>query len=139
RRAVVAVERPAIETVRDEHVLGQGVLDRHDRPVAVEAAEDQMRWRRIRFERRLDDRAVEGLERDALPPQVRRGPPRDAMEVGGKLSARKRRELGHRHRQGLDHVAAELVCRLLLEKKKTVTSIPWAASSSAAANPDWQL
>ena len=39
RRAVVTVERTTIETLGDEHVVCQGVLDRHDRPVAVETAE----------------------------------------------------------------------------------------------------
>ena len=50
RGAVVAVERAAVETVGDQHVLGQGVLDRHDRPVAVETAEDDVRDRRVRVQ-----------------------------------------------------------------------------------------
>jgi hypothetical protein len=42
RRAMVAVERAALEALRDEHVLLRGVVDRDDRPVAVETAEDDM-------------------------------------------------------------------------------------------------
>ncbi len=37
RRAMVAVERAVVETLCDEHAICQRVLDRHDRPVAVEA------------------------------------------------------------------------------------------------------
>ena len=47
RRAMVIVERTPIETLCDEHVLRQGVLDRHDRPVAVETAKDDMGDRRF--------------------------------------------------------------------------------------------
>jgi len=94
RRAVVAVERTAIETVCDQHALRQSVLHRCERTVAVETAEDDMSDRRIRLKRRLDDHPVEGFERDALPAQVGGGPPRHAVKVGGELPAGKRRELG---------------------------------------------
>src|SRR3954470_3908451 len=56
RRAVVAVERPAIEVLRDQHVVRQGVLDRDDRAVAVEADEPEVRDRRAGRERGLDER-----------------------------------------------------------------------------------
>ena len=36
RRAVVAVERLAVELVGQQHVVGERVLERRDRPVAVE-------------------------------------------------------------------------------------------------------
>jgi len=47
RCAMVSVEKGAVETLSNEQILRQGVLDRHDRPVAVETAEDQMRDRRV--------------------------------------------------------------------------------------------
>src|SRR5438093_2495170 len=108
RRAMVTVERTAIETVCDEHVLRQGVLDRHDRPVAVETAKDDVSDRRVRWNRRLDDHAIEGLEGDPLPVQVGGGPPSHAVKVGGELSAGKRRELGQWQGEGFAHGTADL-------------------------------
>src|SRR5438093_1391789 len=112
RRAMVTVERMAIETLCDEHVLRQGVLDRHDRPVAVETAEDDMSDRRARWNRRLDDHAIEGLEGDPLPVQVGGRPPSHAVKVGGELSAGKRRELGQWQGEGFAHGAADLDHRI---------------------------
>jgi len=83
--AMVTVERTAIEMLGHEHVLDQGVRHRHDRPIAVETAEDDVRDPGVRLQR-LDDRAVEGFERDALPVQVGGGPPGYAVKVGGELS-----------------------------------------------------
>src|SRR4051794_106532 len=60
RRAMVAVERTPVEMFCDEHVVCQGVLDRHDGPVAVETFEYEMGDRRVCLKRRLDDPAVEG-------------------------------------------------------------------------------
>jgi len=37
----------AIETLCDEYILRQGVFNRHDRPVAVETAKDDMGDRRF--------------------------------------------------------------------------------------------
>ena len=105
--AVVTVERTAIEMIRDEHIGCQGVLDRHDRPVAVETAEDDVRDGRVGV-KRLDDRAIEGRERDALPAQVGGGPPSHAVKVGGELSAGKRRELDQREVEGVGDGAADL-------------------------------
>ena len=112
RRAMVTVERTAIETLCDEHVLRQGVLDRHERPVAVETAEDDVSDRRVRLKRRLDDHAMEGLERDSLPVQVGGGPPSHAVKVGGELSAGKRRELGQWQGEGFAHGAGDLDHRI---------------------------
>src|SRR5438093_5019196 len=112
RRAMVTVEWTAIETLCDEHVLRQGVLDRHDRPVAVETAEDDVSDRRVRLKRRLDDHAMEGLERDSLPVQVGGGPPSHAVKVGGELSAGKRRELGQWQGEGFAHGAGDLDHRI---------------------------
>ena len=106
RRAMVTVERTAIETLCDEHVLRQGVLDRHDRPVAVETAKDDMSDRRW-LNPRLDGHAIEGLECDSLPVQVDGGPPSHAMKVGGELSARKRR--GADSGRAKDFVKAPLI------------------------------
>jgi hypothetical protein len=39
---MVTAERAAVEALRNEHIIRQGVVDRHDRPVAVEAAEHDM-------------------------------------------------------------------------------------------------
>ena len=75
-RAVVSVERTAIETLCDEYILRQGVLDRHDRAVAVETAKDDMGDRRFWLNRRLDDHAIEGLECDSLPGWWRTSQPR---------------------------------------------------------------
>src|SRR2546427_12102113 len=108
RRAMLTVERTAIETLCDEHVLRQGVLDRHERPVAVETAEDDVSDRRVRLKRRLDDHAMEGLERDSLPVQVGGGPPSHAVKVGGELSAGKRRELGPWQGGGVSQGARDL-------------------------------
>ena len=71
-----------------------------------------MRDRRVRLKRRLDDHAIEGLERDSLPVQVGGGPPGHAVEVGGELSAGKRRELGQWHGEGFGHRAADLDHRI---------------------------
>ena len=109
---MVAVERPTVELFCDEHVVGKGVLDQRDRPVAVEATEGDMGDRRARLNRRLDDHAIEGLERDSLPLQVGGGPAGNAVKVGGELSARKRRERGQRHGEGLGHSAADLDHRI---------------------------
>ncbi len=112
RRAVVAVERTAIETLCDEHVLREGVLDRHDRAVAVETAEDDMSDRGARSNGRLDERSVERLERNSLPPQRGCRPARDAMEVGDELSPGKRREQLERQDEGLRHLSSDLDRRL---------------------------
>ncbi len=50
RRAMVTVEQTAIEALRDEQVPCQGVLNRHDRPVAVETTKDDMSDRRVWLE-----------------------------------------------------------------------------------------
>lgn len=42
---MVGIERTTVETLGDGHVLGQGVLDHHVRPVAVVTSEDHMRDR----------------------------------------------------------------------------------------------
>jgi len=36
---MVTVERAAVEALGNQHIISQGVADRHDRPPAVEAAE----------------------------------------------------------------------------------------------------
>jgi hypothetical protein len=87
RRAMVTVEWMAIETICDEHILREDVLDQHDRPVAVETYKDHMTDRLVGLNRGLDDHVVEGLERDPLPVQVGGGPPRHAVKVGGELLA----------------------------------------------------
>jgi hypothetical protein len=46
------------------------------------------------LDRGLEDRAIQGLERDALPVQIGGRPPGHAVEVGGDFSAGQRRELG---------------------------------------------
>ncbi len=112
RRAMVTVERTTIETLCDEHVFRQGVLGRHDRPVAVETAKDDMSDRRFWLNRRLDDHAIEGLERDSLPVQVGGGPASHAVKVGGELSAGKRREVGQRQGEGFGQGAADLDHRI---------------------------
>jgi len=43
RRAVREVQRLVVETVGEQDVLLQGVLDGHDRPVTVEGAEHYVR------------------------------------------------------------------------------------------------
>ena len=47
RRAVVRVERNTTQALGEQDVLGQDVLDRDHRPVAVETAEDDMSDRRV--------------------------------------------------------------------------------------------
>ena len=91
---MVAVERAAVEPLCDEQVFREGVVNRYDRSVAVETAKDDMSDRRAWLNRRLDDHAIEGLERDPLPAQVGGGPPSDAVKVGSELSVGKSRELG---------------------------------------------
>jgi len=91
--AMVTVERAAIEMIGNEHVVCQGVFDRHDRAVAVETDKDDVCDGRARL-KGLDHGAIEGLERDALPVQVGGGPPGHAVKVGGEFSAGKCRELG---------------------------------------------
>jgi len=112
RGAMVAAERMAIEILGDEHVLGQGVAQAPDRPVAVEAAEDEMGDRRAWVERRLDEPPVEGLECDPLPMQVGGRPSRHAMEVGSDLAAGKGRQRGQRHGEGRGHRTADLDRRI---------------------------
>ena len=107
-RAMVTVEWKAIETLCDEYILREGVLDRHDRPVAVETAEDDVSDGRFRSNRRLDDHAIEGLERDSLPVQVGGGPASHAVKVGGELSAGKRRERRRWQSEGVRDGAADL-------------------------------
>ncbi len=97
RRAVREAQRLAVETVSEQDILLQGVFDVHDRPVTVEAAEDDMRYCRNRRQPRLDDRAVEGRESDALPAQSDRRPARDAVEVGRPFRAREGGQLGQGH------------------------------------------
>src|SRR5215469_4898475 len=48
RRAVRKAQRLVVETVSEQDILLQSVFDGHDRPVAVEAAEDDMRHCRSR-------------------------------------------------------------------------------------------
>ena len=48
RGAMVAVERAAIELFCDEQVFREGIVDRHDRSVAVQTAKDDMSDRRAR-------------------------------------------------------------------------------------------
>jgi hypothetical protein len=91
---MVAVERAAIEPFCDEQVFREGVVNRPDRSVAVETAKDDMSDRRAWWNRRLDDHAIEGLERDLLPAQVGGGPPSDTVKVGSELWAGKSCELG---------------------------------------------
>ena len=62
--------------------------------------------------RRLDDRAIEDLERDPLPAEVGGGPAGDAVKVGGELAAGKPCELGQRHGDGLGDGAADLDHRI---------------------------
>lgn len=112
RRAMVAIEWTAVEAISDEHAVRQGVLDRHDRPVAVETTKDDMRDRRVRPEQRLDDQAIERFERDPVPMQVGGGPPSHAMEVGSELPAGKRHKLGHWQSEGFGHGAADLDRRI---------------------------
>jgi hypothetical protein len=64
RGAMVAVERAAIEPFCDEQLFREGVVNLYDRSVAVETAKDDMSDRRAWLNRRLDDQAIEGLERD---------------------------------------------------------------------------
>jgi hypothetical protein len=87
RRAMIAVERPVVEVLGDQHIVVQRVLDRHNRPVAVETRKDYVGDRGGSIEDRLDDLAVEGCEGDALPSKVDRRPPSNAVEVGGELPA----------------------------------------------------
>src|SRR5947209_20574180 len=65
RRAMVAVERAAIEVLGDQYVVSERILDGGGGPVAIETGEDEVGHRRARSELRLDDPPVEGLERDA--------------------------------------------------------------------------
>ncbi len=109
---MVTVERPAIEPLCDEQVPSQGLLDRHDRPVTIQTTKDDMRDRCVWLNRRLDDHAIEGLERDSFPVQVGGGPPSHAVEVGGELPAWKRRERGQWQREGFGHGAADLDHRI---------------------------
>ena len=48
RRAVREAQRLVVETVGEQNIVLQGVVDVHDRPVTVEAAEDDVRHRRSR-------------------------------------------------------------------------------------------
>ena len=48
RRAVREAQRLVVETVGEQNIVLQGVVDVHDRPVTVEAAEDDVRYRRSR-------------------------------------------------------------------------------------------
>ena len=80
---MVAVERVAVEPVGDEHISGQRVLEQHERRIAVETPEGDVGDRRVGSRRRLDDLAVEGVERDALPTQLRCRPAGHAVKVGG--------------------------------------------------------
>ena len=112
RRTVVAVERTTVETVGDQHVLPQRVLERRNRPVAVETAKDEMRDRGAGSNGRLDERAVERLEGDSLPVQPGRRPPRDAVEIGVELSPGKGREQLERQDEGLRHGSSDLDRRL---------------------------
>src|SRR5262249_12907341 len=73
-RAVREAQRLVVETVGKQDILLQGVFDVHDRPVTVEAAEDDMGHSCRRWQLRLDDRLVEGREPDALPAQSDRRP-----------------------------------------------------------------
>src|SRR5688500_9436157 len=43
RGTVVTVEGSAVEVFGDEHAFGEDVVDLHDRPIAVEALDHQMR------------------------------------------------------------------------------------------------
>jgi len=88
RRPVVAVERAAVEVLGDEHGISQDVVDRHDRPPAVEPAAHDMGDGRPWRECRLDEGAVHRLECDPLPAQIGGGPACDAMEVSGDLAPR---------------------------------------------------
>jgi hypothetical protein len=65
-RAVVAVERPPVEMFCDEHVVGKGVLDRNDRPVAVETFKCDTSDVRVWRNRRLDDLAIGRACRDKV-------------------------------------------------------------------------
>ena len=67
---------------------------------------------RVCLKRRLDDSAVEGLERDPFPAQVGGGPPSHTVKVGGELSPGKRRELGQWQGEGFGHGAADLDHRI---------------------------
>ena len=69
---VIRGERPPVEGVDEEHVVGERVLQRDDRAIAVEPDEDDVPDARARRKRRLDDEPVDLGERDALPSAVRR-------------------------------------------------------------------
>src|SRR5881397_894593 len=75
---------------------------------SARASSIDMTDRRARWNRRLDDHAIEGLEGDPLPVQVGGRPPSHAVKVGGELSAGKRRELGQWQGEGFAHGAADL-------------------------------
>ena len=70
RRAVVAVERAAVEVVGDEHAVGTRVPECDDGPVAVEATKHDVGDHGVGPEGWCDDATVEGLERDPFPVQI---------------------------------------------------------------------
>jgi len=107
RRAVVAVQRVAVEPVGEQHALGEGVLDQEDRPEPVEAAERYVGDLDARVQRRFDDRPIEGRERHPFPAQVGRRPAGHTVEVGRELPPGQRGELGQRHVEGLRYCAAD--------------------------------
>lgn len=108
RRSMVAVERVAIEMLGDEHTISQRVLDRDDRPVAVEATEHHVRDGRVGCERWCDDAAIEDLERDSLPSQVGGRPAGHAVEVGVELSPGEGGQGGEWNVEGFGHRPADL-------------------------------
>jgi hypothetical protein len=105
---VVGAQRSALELLGDEDVIRERVLDRHERAVAVEAAESEVRHGLARRKGRLDDLAIEGREPHSLPAHASRRPPRHAVEVGGLLPALQRREPRQRHGEGLRHRTPDL-------------------------------
>lgn len=101
RCAMIAIERLPAESIGNEHIRTQRILEQHDRPISIEPFENHMADHRPRRKQRLDPRPIQSLERHPLPPQPGSRPPRNTVKVGLHHDARQLREIIHRQREVL--------------------------------------
>lgn len=86
RAAVLDRQRTSVEAIGDQHVVAQRVFDDEDGAIAIASAGSKMSgakgWR---------EQLVEVAQEDALPAQIARAPPGDAMR-SATISRRGRRD-----------------------------------------------